>query len=70
MKKKGLYNSSSCIGFKFNKSNRASLKFYNKKQKHKFCPSCFNNCVEWTLNVSFTQDKITYSNVSLLIKNF
>ena len=62
MKKKSIYNSSSNNGYKYNKSNRASTKYYNKK--HKFCPSCFNNCVEWTLNVSFTQDKINYSHVS------
>ena len=65
MKKKGLYNSASCIGFKYNKKKRSSSKYFNKK--HKLCPSCFNDCVEWTLNISFTQDKIAYSNVSTKI---
>ena len=60
MKKKGMYNSSSCIGFKCKKLNKSALKFYNTK--HKFKPSCFNTCVDWTLNVSFLQDKINYSN--------
>ena len=59
MKKKGLYNSSSCIGFKCKKLNKSALKFYNTK--HKFKPSCFNTCVDWTLNVSFLHDKINYS---------
>lgn len=62
MKKKGLYNSSSCIGFKSKKLNKWSSKYYNTK--HKFTPTCFNSCVEWTLNISFSQDKTTYSNVS------
>ena len=61
MKKKNIKNSSSNSGYKHNKSNRTSSKYY---KKHKLCPSCFNNCVEWTLNVSFTQDKINYSHVS------
>jgi hypothetical protein len=65
MKKKGLYNSSSCIGFKCKKLNKSALKFYSKK--HKFTPSCFNTCVDWTLNVSFLQDKMNYSNVSIII---
>ena len=60
MKKKGLYNSSSCIGFKCKKLNKSALKFYNTK--HKFKPSCFNTCVDWTLNVSFLHDKVNYSN--------
>ena len=60
MKKKGLYNSSSCIGFKCKKLNKSALKFYNTK--HKFTPSCFNTCVDWTLNVSFLHDKVNYSN--------
>ena len=60
MKKKGMYNSSSCIGFKCKKLNKSALKFYNTK--HKFRPSCFNTCVDWTLNVSFLQDKVNYSN--------
>ena len=60
MKKKGMNNSSSCIGFKCKKLNKSALKFYNTK--HKFKPSCFNTCVDWTLNVSFLQDKINYSN--------
>ena len=59
MKKKGLYNSSSCIGFKCKKLNKSALKFYNTK--HKFKPSCFNTCVDWTLNVSFLHDKVNYS---------
>ena len=63
MKKKGLYNSSSCIGFKCKKLNKSALKFYNTK--HKFTPSCFNTCVDWSLNVSFLQDKINYSHVSI-----
>ena len=63
MKKKGLYNSSSCIGFKCKKLNKSALKFYNTK--HKFTPSCFNTCVDWTLNVSFLQDKMNYSHVSI-----
>ena len=54
------------LAIKENLQNIFLLEFdlnnYNKK--HKFCPSCFNNCVEWTLNVSFTQDKINYSHVS------
>ncbi len=62
MKKKGLYNSSSCIGFKCKKLNKSALKFYNTK--HKFTPSCFNTCVDWTLSVSFLQEKINYSHVS------
>lgn len=61
MKKKNVYNSGSTKNSKYNK-NRNSSKYFNKK--HKLSPSCFNNCVEWVLNVSFTQDKITYSNVS------
>ena len=60
MKKKGLYNSSSCIGFKCKKLNKSALKFYNTK--HKFKPSCFNTCVDWTLTVSFLHDKVNYSN--------
>ena len=60
MKKKGLYNSSSCIGFKCKKLNKSALKFYSTK--HKFKPSCFNTCVDWTLTVSFLHDKINYSN--------
>ena len=60
MKEKGLYNSSSCIGFKCKKLNKSALKFYNTK--HKFKPSCFNSCVEWTLNISFLHDKINFSN--------
>ena len=60
MKKKGLYNSSSCIGFKCKKLNKSALKFYSTK--HKFKPSCFNTCVDWTLNVSFLHDKVNYSN--------
>ena len=67
MKKRGLYNSSSCIGFKCKKLNKSALKFYNTK--HKFTPNCFNTCVDWTLNVSFIQDKINYSNVSKYIYN-
>ena len=63
MKKKGLYNSSSCIGFKCKKLNKSALKFYNTK--HKFTPSCFNTCVDWSLNVSFLQDKNNYSHVSI-----
>ena len=66
MKKKGIYNSSNNSGYKYNKSNRNQSKYYNKK--HKFSPSCFNNCVEWILNVSFSQDKINYSHVSKYIK--
>ena len=62
MKKKGLYNSSSCIGFKCKKLNKSALKFYNTR--HKFTPSCFNTCVDWTLSVSFLQEKINYSHVS------
>ena len=60
MKKKGLYNSSSCIGFKCKNLNKSALKFYSTK--HKFKPSCFNTCVDWTLTVSFLHDKINYSN--------
>ena len=60
MKKKGLYNSSSCIGFKCKNLNKSALKFYSIK--HKFKPSCFNTCVDWTLTVSFLHDKINYSN--------
>ena len=60
MKKKGLYNSSSCIGFKCKKLNKSALKFYSTK--HKFKPSCFNTCVDWTLTISFLHDKINYSN--------
>ena len=60
MKKKGLYNSSSCIGFKCKKLNKSALKFYSTK--HKFKPSCFNSCVDWTLNVSFLHEKVNYSN--------
>ena len=63
MKKKGLYNSSSCIGFKCKKLNKSALKFYSTK--HKFTPTCFNTCVDWTLNVSFLQDKINYSHVRI-----
>ena len=64
--KKKLLNSSSCIGFNYNNLKKLSLKHY--KQNHKLCASCFNNCVEWTLNVSFNQDKILYSNVRKTIK--
>ena len=60
MKKKVLYNSSSCIGFKCKNLNKSALKFYSTK--HKFKPSCFNTCVDWTLTVSFLHDKINYSN--------
>ena len=60
MKKKGLYNSSSCIGFKCKKLNKSALKFYNTK--HKFKPSCFNTCVDWTLNISFLHEKTNFSN--------
>lgn len=68
MKKKGLYNSSSCIGFKCKKLNKSALKFYSTK--HKFTPTCFNTCVDWTLNVSFLQDKMNYSHVSILFYYF
>ena len=63
--KKKLLNSSSCIGFNYNNLKKAAAKHY--KQKHKFIASCFNNCVEWTLNVSFNHDKVLYSNVSNII---
>ena len=66
MKKKKLFNSSSCLGFNYNKLKKSYSKHY--KQKHKFSPSCFNNCVEWVLSISFTQDKNFYSNVSFLLK--
>ena len=62
MKKKNIYNSSTNNSYKYSKPNRDSFKYF--KKKHKLCPSCFNNCVEWTLNVSFTQDKINHSHVS------
>ena len=62
MKKRGKHNSSSNSGYKYNKTNRNQSKYYNTK--HKLSPSCFNNCVEWTLHVSFTHDNIKYSHVS------
>lgn len=48
--------------------NKSALKFYSTK--HKFTPTCFNTCVDWTLNVSFLQDKMNYSHVSIIIYNF
>ena len=64
MKKKGLYNSSSCTRFKCKKLNKSALKFYNTK--HKFTPNCFNSCVEWVLHASFSPCDSENSNVSHL----
>ena len=63
MKKKGLYKSGSSIGVRHKKYEYSFKKYFFKS--HKFCSNCFNNCVEWNLNISFTEDNKNYSQVSL-----
>ena len=37
---------------------------YHHIKKHKFSPSCLNNCIEWTMNVTYEYEKSSITNVS------